>query len=141
MTQFISQSNGGDDRPLRRGTFSSVRMPSACFALQTPGSDSVLAVMETLVSVAGRELRRAVGRDGRLTDQSRHLVRLLCSLQTSLLSCCHRLVHVDPAADPPGGGGGGGGAARDERRAFARQAELILVKCERRPAPSSLFLF
>ena len=51
--------------------------------------DSVLVVMETLISVAHKELKNALA-VGEPTEQSSHLVNLLCSLQTSLLSWCQQ---------------------------------------------------
>ena len=51
--------------------------------------DSILAVMETLISVAHKELKNVLV-VGELTEQSSHLVNLLCSLQTSLLSWCQQ---------------------------------------------------
>ena len=51
--------------------------------------DSILAVMETLISVAHKELKNILDA-GELTEQSSHLVNLLCSLQTSLLSWCQQ---------------------------------------------------
>ena len=60
----------------------------------------MLAVMETLTSVAYREFRHIVDTQT-VTDQSEHLVHLLCSLQASLMTWIHKMLSGEDDADVP----------------------------------------
>ena len=66
--------------------------------------------METLVSVSYLEFRKVLDTVA-VTEQSSHLVHLLCSLQTSLLAWCYRQITA-------------------ENKEHAKVAQSVIVKCE-----------
>ncbi len=72
--------------------------------------EPVLAVMETLLSVAYREFMKVLDLVD-VTEQSSHLVHLLCSLQTSLLAWCYQHTHSDD-------------------KEYSTIAQFVLVKCK-----------
>ena len=47
-----------------------------------------MKVMETLICVASQDVQSTTGRSS--SQQNQHLMQLLCSLQTNLVSWCHR---------------------------------------------------
>jgi len=61
-----------------------------CSLSQDHSGSSVLQIMNLLVSVAFRECMSAMDSAARQSDKLPHLVHLLCSLQTSLLSSCSK---------------------------------------------------
>ena len=66
--------------------------------------------METLLSVAARELVKVLG-VSEVSPQASHLGQLLCSLQTALLCWCHQQMSTD-------------------NKDHANIAQDVLVRCE-----------